>query len=160
MTYRNRRRHSYGTYSSNNSSSSSSSSGGWGVGGLVALFAGVCGYIATGAFVPAVLIGVTAGICGKAGAWLGGIAGAAGGGILGSVGGGEGAAVGAVVGGIGGLLTGMFMGAVAGYNFSLDAVERYMMPPAPAVQEQPAAQAVDSQASLTVPTIAAPSLRA
>jgi MFS family permease len=143
---------------------------------LAAIFAGAATLFTLG-FVPAVAVGAATFVCG----YVGLVAGGVGGGLVGGLGsavlgsafgaaakGREGAGVGGLlgftgggaVGAIVGATIGVFGGSYAGYDFSHDAMERYINNAPAAEQTAPAAVETQGQASLKVPTIAAPALRA
>jgi MFS family permease len=146
---------------------------------LAAIFAGAATFFTLG-FVPAVAVGAATFVCGYvgmvAGGFGGGIVGGLGSAALGSVfgaaakgrsGAGVGAGAGLIAGGglgaILGATIGAFGGSYAGYDFTHDAMERFMGETPAATQQYEAPTAVDAveeNASLKVPAIAAPALRA
>ena len=96
--------------------------------GAAGIFAGVATLIGTGAFVPAVMVGVGTAFCAAACGWMGGIAGAAAGGLVGSLGGSNGAIGGAALGMTAGALMGWFGGAIGAYNFGNDLIDVVQQP--------------------------------
>ena len=143
---------------------------------LAAVFAGAATLFTLG-FVPAVAVGAATFVCGYVGLVAGGLGGGLVGGLgsaaLGSIfgaatkgrqGAGAGEVLSLVGGGTAGALIGatigVFGGSYAGYDFSHDAMERYINNAPAAEQTAPAAVETQGQASLKVPTIAAPALRA